>query len=45
LQTLVFLAAFIFAPKQGILATRRAIRAGGGGFSKINQPRMDANGR
>jgi len=45
LQTLVFLAAFIFAPKQGILATRRAIRAGGGGFSKINQPRMDANER
>ena len=28
LQTLVFLVAFIFAPKQGILASRRAVRKG-----------------
>lgn len=28
LQTLVFLAAFVFAPKQGILATRLAVRRG-----------------
>jgi manganese/iron transport system permease protein len=28
LQTLVFLVAFVFAPKQGILASRRAVRKG-----------------
>jgi len=29
LQTLVFLAAFVFSPQHGLLASRRAIRAGG----------------
>jgi ABC-type Mn2+/Zn2+ transport system permease subunit len=42
LQTLVFLAAFVFAPKRGILASRRAMRSG---VIEINQPRMDANER
>jgi ABC-type Mn2+/Zn2+ transport system permease subunit len=43
LQTLVFLAAFVFAPQHGMLASRRAIRAGGAVLSKINQPRVNAN--
>jgi len=43
LQTLVFLAAFVFAPKRGMLASRRAIRAGGAVLIEINHQRMNAN--
>lgn len=45
LQTLVFLTAFVFEPKRGILASRRAIRTGSGISSEINQPRMNTNER
>ena len=31
LQTLIFLVAFVFAPKHGLLAARRRARAGAGG--------------
>ena len=41
LQTLVFLAVFVFEPKRGILASRRAIRMG----IQANQPRINANDR
>ncbi len=41
LQTLVFLAVFVFEPKRGILASRRAIRMG----IQANQPRINANER
>lgn len=37
LQTLVFLTAFVFEPKRGILASRRAIRAGADVLHEINQ--------
>ncbi len=43
LQTLVFLAAFVFAPKRGMLASRRAIRACSGVLGEINQPRMNGH--
>lgn len=43
LQTLVFLAAFVFSPKRGILASRRAIRACSGVLGEINQPRMNGH--
>ena len=45
LQTLVFLAVFVFEPKRGILASRRAIRLGGDGLREINQLPMNANER
>lgn len=41
LQTLVFLAAFVFSPQHGLLASRRAIRACSGVLGEINQPRMN----
>ena len=41
----ILIAAFLFAPKHGILASRRAIRAGGAVLLEINQPRMNANER
>lgn len=43
LQTLVFLAAFVFSPKHGLLASRRAIRACSGVLGEINQPRMNGH--